>query len=152
MLATSGFSATALVPWLKYPSNPPAVGHEETLRDRTGLYLLMVLLSGLLAVGAVWLGRNLVQRFGAWSATLIGAGAYVLATAVVMLVLPSVAETPDGFPADALFDFGVYSLGTQFVMWGTIGVVFASLSARLLEERSPTRREPSLTPGARSSG
>ena len=51
-----------LVPWLKYPPNPPAASLEETLRERTGLYLLMVLLSLLSAVAAVWLGRRLVQR------------------------------------------------------------------------------------------
>jgi hypothetical protein len=37
-------------------------------------------------------------------------------------------------------------MGTQFVMWATIGVVFASLTARLLDEHSTTGRAPSLIP------
>ena len=40
LLAAGAFGAIVFVPWLKYPPNPPAVGHEETLGDRTGLYLL----------------------------------------------------------------------------------------------------------------
>ncbi len=143
-LAACAFGVIALVPWLKYPPNPPATSAEETIRDRTGLYLLMVVLSLLCAGCAVWLGRRLVQRYGTWSATLIGAGAYLAAMAVVMLLFPTVAETPADFPADALYDFRMYSFGTQLVMWTTIGVVFASLTARLLDEHSSTGRAPSL--------
>lgn len=144
-LAANAFGVIAFVPWLKYPPNPPATSAEETIRDRTGLYLLMVLLSLLCAIGAVWLGRRLVQRYGAWSATLIGVGAYVVAIAVVMPVLQTVAETPADFPPDAFYDFRLYSMGTQFVMWATIGVVFASLTARLLDDHPATGRAPSLT-------
>lgn len=144
-LAAGAFGVITLVPWLKYPPNPPATSAEETIRDRTGLYLLMVVLSLVCAVSAVWLGRRVVQRYGSWSASLIGGGAYLAAMAVVMLILPTVAETPAGFPADALYDFRVYSFGTQLAMWATIGVVFASLTARLFDEHSPTGRAPSLT-------
>lgn len=145
VLGAAAFGAVVLAPSLKYPPNPPSVGHAETIRDRTGLYLLMVLLSLVLALGAVWLGRKLVARLGVWSAALIGLGAYLLGIAVVMVVLPAVAETPDGFPADVLYDFRMCSLGTQLVMWATISVVFASLTARLLDEPRPRDREPSLT-------
>jgi hypothetical protein len=124
-----------LVPFLKYPPNPPAVGYEETLRDRTAWYLLMVLLSVALAIASVWLGRRLLARLGAWSATLIAVAVYLLAIAVAMLVLPTVAEIPDGFPADVLYDFRLYSLGTELVTWAGIGVVFASLVGRLPGER-----------------
>ena len=143
-LAAGAFGVIVLVPWLKYPPNPPAASLEETLRERTGLYLLMVLLSLLSAVAAVWLCRRLVQRFGGWSATLVAAGAYVAAIAVVMLVLPVIAETPDDFPATALYDFRLYSMGTQFVMWATIGIVFASSTAPLLSGRPKAQEEINL--------
>src|SRR4051812_6301293 len=94
-----------VVPALKYPANPPAVSLEETIRQRTLLYLLMVVLSAALFVGAVYLGRRLVAQFGQWSATLIGAGSYVAALAGVMLVLPAIDETPDGFPGDVGYEF-----------------------------------------------
>ena len=136
-----------VVPALKYPANPPAVSLEETIRQRTLLYLLMVVLSAALFVGAVYLGRQLAERLGAWNATLAAAGSYIAAIAVVMLILPKIDETPgplrdnagnmvyEGFPADDLYQFRLYSLGTQVVMWTTIGLVFAVLAARLLDEK-----------------
>jgi predicted cobalt transporter CbtA len=136
-----------VVPALKYPANPPAVSLEETIRQRTLLYLLMVVLSAALFVGAVYLGRRLAQRLGGWSATLTTAGSYIGAIAIVMLILPTVDETPgplrddagnivyDSFPADDLYQFRLFSLGTQVVMWTTIGLVFAVLAARLLDEK-----------------
>jgi len=107
---------------------------EETIRQRTLLYLLMVVLSAALMVAAVYLGRSLVQRYGGWSAALIAAGSYVMAISVVMLVLPTIDETPDHFPADVLYEFRLYSLGTQRVLWAVIGLVFASMAQRLFTE------------------
>ena len=136
-----------VVPALKYPANPPAVSLEETIRQRTLLYLLMVVLSAALFVGAVYLGRQLAERLGAWNATLAAAGSYIAAIAVVMLILPKIDETPgplrdnagnivyEGFPADDLYQFRLYSLGTQVVMWTTIGLVVAVLAARFLDEK-----------------
>ncbi len=142
-----------VVPALKYPANPPAVSLDETIRQRTLLYLLIVVLSAALFVGAVYLGRRLVERLGAWNATLAAAGAYIVAVAVVMLILPKIDETPgpllddagniiyEGFPADDLYLFRLYSLGTQVIMWATIGLVFAALVSRLLD----SKRQEQLT-------
>jgi predicted cobalt transporter CbtA len=134
-----------VVPALKYPPSPPALSLDETIRQRTLLYLLMVVLSVALFAGAVYLGRRLSERLGAWNATLAAAGAYIAASAVLMLVLPTIEETPgpllddagtivyEGFPADLLYEFRLYSLGTQVVIYATIGVVFGVLASRLLE-------------------
>jgi predicted cobalt transporter CbtA len=136
-----------VIPALKYPANPPAVSLDETIRQRTLLYLLMVVLSAALFVGALYLGRRLAQRLGAWNATLVATGAYIVAVAVVMLILPTIDETPgpllddagtivyEGFPADDLYLFRLYSLGTQVVIWATIGLVFAALISRLLDAK-----------------
>jgi predicted cobalt transporter CbtA len=134
-----------VVPGLKYPSSPPAVSLDETIRQRTLLYLLLVVLSAALLVAAVYLGRRLRERLGAWNATLAAGAGYVIAMAVVFLILPTVDETPgplrddagaiifDGFPADDLYEFRLFSLGTQIVMWLTIALVFGALASRLLE-------------------
>ena len=147
LLAAAAFVAVYLVPFVKYPPNPPAVGQADTVGARTGWYLVMVLVSVALAFAAVWLARSLGARFGAWHGRLLAAGAYVAAVAVVMVLLPSVAETPEplrdasgsivypGFPADTLYEFRLLSLATQLVLWVTLGVVFATLAGRLLEER-----------------
>jgi len=106
-------------------------------------------LSVALLVGAVYLGHRLATRLGAWNAALAAAGAYVVAVAVVMLILPTIDATPgplvddagtiiyQGFPADVLYEFRLYSLGTQIVTYATIGLVFAALVSRLLGERKP---------------
>jgi predicted cobalt transporter CbtA len=139
-----------VVPALKYPANPPAVSLDETIRQRTLLYLLMVVVSAAFFVGAVYLGRRLAVRMGPWNATLAAAGSYIVVIAVVMLILPTIDETPgplrdsagtiiyQGFPADDLYQFRLFSLGTQVVMWATIGLVFATLASRFLDEK---RRE-----------
>ena len=36
LVAAVGFVAVALVPFLKYPATPPAVGNADTIGDRTG--------------------------------------------------------------------------------------------------------------------
>ncbi len=98
LLAGGMFWSLYVIPFLKYPASPPAVSLDETIRQRTLLYLMMVVLSVVLLAAAVWLGRNLMQRYGTWSATLIAAAAYVVAVAIVMLVLPTIDETPATFP------------------------------------------------------
>ncbi|MDG4665291.1 CbtA family protein [Mycobacterium sp. 236(2023)] len=136
-----------VVPALKYPASPPALSLDETIRQRTLLYLAMVVLSVVILVGAVWLGRTWAPKLGAWNATLAAAGTYVVALAVVMLILPTIDETPgplvddagvivyEGFPADLLYEFRLYSLGTQAVIYATIGLVFAAMVSRLLGEK-----------------
>lgn len=135
LLAGGMFLSLYVIPFLKYPANPPAVSLDETIRQRTLLYLMIVVLSAVLLVAAVWMGRNLMQRYGAWSAALIAVAAYVVAVAIVMLLLPTIDETPDDFPADALYEFRLYSLGTQFVLWAIIAVAFGSMVHRLLGEQ-----------------
>ncbi|OBI23393.1 cobalt transporter [Mycobacterium sp. E2327] len=155
LLAAGAFVAVYLVPFLKYPPNPPAVGQADTIGARTGWYLAMVAASVALTIAAVWLARRLAARLGAWNAGLVAALAYVLAIAMLAALLPVVDETPaplrdasgaiiyPGFPADVLYEFRLVSLGAQLVLWAAIGVVFATLAGRLLGERAGSRREPS---------
>ena len=147
LVAGSMLLSLYVIPALKYPANPPAVSLDETIRQRTLLYLLMVVLSAALFVAAVVAGRRLVTRLGAWNATLAAAAGYLVAIAIVMLVLPTIDETPGplrddagniifgGFPADDLYEFRLYSLGVQVVMWTTIGLVFAASIAKVLDGR-----------------
>lgn len=137
-----------VVPALKYPPNPPATSLDTTIKERALLYLLMVGLSALLMVATVYLGNQLAPRLGAWNATLAAAGGYLVAVAVVMLVLPTVAETPGpvrddagtivfpGFPAVDLYEFRLYALGTQVIIWTTIGLAGAAMLSRLLDSKS----------------
>jgi predicted cobalt transporter CbtA len=155
-LAAGAFVAVYLVPFVKYPPNPPAVGQADTIGMRTELYLLAVFASVALAVAAVWLARRLTAQLGAWNAGLFAAAAYLGVTAVVYVLLPNVAETPEpmrdasgtisypGFPADVLYEFRLLSLATQLVLWVSIGLVFAALAGRLLGEQTESRRASSI--------
>ncbi len=142
-----------VVPALKYPPNPPATSLDTTIKERALFYILMVALSALLMVAAVYLGSQLAPRFGAWNATLLAGAAYVVAVAIVMLVLPTVDETPGpledaagtivfpGFPAADLYEFRLFALGTQVIIWTTIGLAGAAMLSRLLD----TKRTEQLT-------
>ena len=81
LLAGDAFTALSLVPWTKYP---PALGREDIISQRTGLYLLMVGLSVALAIGAVTLGRRTTRGLGTGNATLIIAGLYLAGIAAAM--------------------------------------------------------------------
>ena len=159
LVAGGAFLSLYLVPFVKYPANPPAIGHSDTIGLRSSFYLLMVACSVLFLILTVWLGKRLQARFGTWNATLIAGAVFVVATGVVMLVLPSfgelaankqfhsLTETPapltdssgkivfPGFPADLLFNFRLYSLGAQLILWTTIGLIFGPMAERLLEQR-----------------
>jgi hypothetical protein len=56
LLAFFGWLSVYLVPALKYPANPPAVGEPDTIRLRTALYFLMMAFSIAATVGAWILG------------------------------------------------------------------------------------------------
>jgi len=98
-------------------------------------------------VASVYLAFQLTPKLGAWNATLAAGGAYIAAVAVLMLVLPTIDETPGpmvneagtivfpGFPAVDLYEFRLYALGTQVVVWTTIGLVGAAMLHRLLDSK-----------------
>jgi len=146
---TAGAMLIALwvVPALKYPPNPPATSLDETIKQRALLYILMVALSALLMVASVYLAFQLTPKLGAWNATLAGGGAYIVAVAIVMLLLPTINETPGpmvndagtivfpGFPAVDLYEFRLYALGTQVIVWTTIGLFGAAMLSRLLDNK-----------------
>jgi hypothetical protein len=132
VLALGGYVVVYVVPFLKYPANPPAVGNPDTINERTATYFGMVALSAALAISATSLGRRLTSRLGAWNSALVGGAAFVVTIAVVQFLLPTINEVPDAFPATVLWNFRIASLGTQLVMWTTLGLLFGPLVARHL--------------------
>ena len=132
ILAAIGFAAIVVVPQLKYPANPPSVGHAETIVVRTQLFMAMLLVSIAAVAVATLVRARFVAILGGWNATLVAGGIFVVVVAVAMLLLPAVDEVPSGFPAALLWQFRVAALGTQGVIWLTLGLVFGALT-----ERSP---------------
>ncbi|WP_405426901.1 CbtA family protein [Streptomyces erythrochromogenes] len=133
LTGAGAFALVYLVPFLKYPATPPAVGNPDTIGQRTTLFFLMILLSVLLGVGAIILGRRLAPRLGNWNATLAAAGGFVVATALAFLVLPDNSDAVQpGFPAALLWEFRIASLAVQLVLWTVFAVVFGALAQKLL--------------------
>jgi hypothetical protein len=171
LVGAAGFIGFYLVPFVKYPANPPAIGHEETIGMRSGLYLVMVLCSVVFLFLAVYYGQKLAVRVGNWRASLLAAAGFVVAIGIVMLLLPSLGhlhtnvaeygrhatETPlplkdpngnlvyPGFDADLLYRFRLYSVGAQLIMWTTIALIFAPIAERLL---NPSARREVREPAA----
>jgi hypothetical protein len=164
LVAAGGFVAFYLVPFMKYPANPPAVGHEETIGDRSALYLLVVACSVLFMFLGVYVGQRLASRWDSnWNASVVCGAAYLVLMGVLFLILPPLGhlhtnivdygrhatETPlpltddqgtivfPGFPADVLAQFRAYSVAAQVILWGLIGLIFAPLAERVLSPSSP---------------
>ena len=76
---------------------------------------------------------------GEWNANLTVAACYIVIVAVAALLLPAVNEVPDEFPAVVLWKFRIASLGAQFIMWATLGLLFGALTQRAANDgRLPT--------------
>jgi Probable cobalt transporter subunit (CbtA) len=131
-LGAGAFAVAYLVPFLKYPANPPSVGRPETIGMRTTLYVAMLALSLVGAVYAVWLSRRLETRLGAGGAALASVGAYLAIVIASGLLLPDVNEVPAAFPAVTLWNFRVASVGVQAIIWSTIALLFGFLATRVL--------------------
>lgn len=133
LLALSAFVIVYLVPALKYPSNPPAIGDPQTFQQRTQLFFLMILVSVVAGVIAVNVTRRLSMLLARGHSVLAGVMSYTVIMVAVGIAFPSFSEVPDHFPADLLWNFRLASMGVQAVMWGGIAVAFSLLSDRLLD-------------------
>ena len=130
LLALLGFICLYVVPNLKYPANPPAVGNPDTIALRTALYVAMMAVSVAAMVGALILRKRLVPRYGAWSAALAASAAYLAVVVVAAMLLPPINEVPDDFPAVVLWNFRIDALAMQAIMWATFGLAFGALTER----------------------
>jgi hypothetical protein len=132
LLALGAYVAVVLVPNIKYPANPPAVGHADTIGPRTALFFLMIVISVTALALAVALARRLSARLGTWNASIIAGAAFVVVIAAAQYALPEINEVPDQFSAVVLWRFRAASLGIHAVMWTAIGLLFGALTERSL--------------------
>jgi hypothetical protein len=132
LLALAAYLTITVIPFTKYPSNPPTIGNPNTIGKRTLLFIAMIAITILAAVAAGRIRRQLVARLGTWNAALVAAASFLALIAVAELILPVVHETPAGFPADVLYRFRLASLGTSLTLWATVGLAFGAAAERLL--------------------
>ncbi|HEY4094208.1 MAG TPA: CbtA family protein, partial [Baekduia sp.] len=111
LLALAAYVTITLVPFTKYPANPPTIGNPDTIGRRTVLFAAMIAITILAAVAAARIRRQVLPALGGWNAAILAFAAFVIVVAGAELVLPAVHETPSGFPADVLYRFRLASLG-----------------------------------------
>jgi predicted cobalt transporter CbtA len=137
LLALAGFVAIALIPALKYPSTPPAVGKHETVAFRTAAYFGMILLSVVCLAFSANMAIALRKKHGTLNAVLVMAGIYVVTVFVAGWFMPGINEVPTDFPAIVLWDFRVSSIGMQAVLWTVLGISFGLLAEPVLRNARP---------------
>ncbi len=123
LLAGTGFVAVALMPAIKYPANPPAVGDPDTIGQRTVAYLSLLAAGLVLAVGCAMVYRRLCRRFDQPSAMALLTLVAITGFALLVLLWPDSADQiPDSFPADLLWRFRLQSLAALAIQWTALGL------------------------------
>ncbi len=135
VLAAAAFATITLVPFTKYPANPPAVSDPATIGQRTVLYVAMIAITVAALVAGSRIRSQLLARLGPWNASLVAGGVFIGLVAVAQLILPAIHETPRSFPPEVLYRFRLASLGVSAVLWLSIGLGFGAAAERLLSPR-----------------
>ncbi|MDQ3569458.1 MAG: CbtA family protein [Actinomycetota bacterium] len=129
-LAATGFVTVVLVPFLKYPANPPGVGDPHTIGRRTALFLALLGWS-VLASWASWRLHGRLRERGwhqhrRWVAA---AGVYAAAVAAALMVMPSSPDVVE-VPAGLLWRFRTASLAGSAVFWAVLGWILGVVAQR----------------------
>ncbi|MEV6523789.1 CbtA family protein [Longispora sp. NPDC051575] len=122
-LATAGLVGVWLLPFLRYPANPPGVGNGDTVDGRTDAWLAATVMGLVAVAGALLLHSWLVSRGAATPVRhLVVAAVPVLALVLMFVILPN---NPDAIevPPKLLWDFRVLAAGTMVILWIGMGAV-----------------------------
>ena len=126
-LGCAGFVAVVVVPFLKYPANPPAVGDPATVDERTMLYFAVLALSILLA-WAVWRFHR-AARLALVSQAWATAALYAAGLVAIFVALPA-SPDPVEAPADLVWRFRLASLGGLAALWAVLALATGTLLSR----------------------
>lgn len=132
-LAIIGFSTLWLVPFLKYPTNPPAVGNPETIGFRTAAYLGMTAVS-IAATALTWTASRRLSAVEPHVRHLAVGGGYLLVIAFAYSLLPGNPD-PISIPAKLLWSFRIMSAAGQALLWVALGAGFGLLTIRAERKR-----------------
>ena len=118
-----------LIPFLKYPANPPTVGDSDTLVLRGILYLSFIAISGLGAVGFYQLFKRLQK--GKKVFAIIGYAAFIGSAFFLM------PENPDEVtaPMDLVNGFRAMSVVSVSIFWIAVAVILGAFWQKYNPER-----------------
>ena len=106
-----------VIPFLKYPANPPTVGDPETVVIREVLYIAFIAMSGVGAIGFYQLYKRLQKNKK--YVTYIGYAAFI---GIVFAIMP---PNPDAVtaPMDLVNGFRVMSFIAVSIFWISVGFI-----------------------------
>jgi len=110
-----------LIPFLKYPANPPTVGDADTVVLRQTLYLLFIAISGFSAVGFFVLYKKLQNKKKGFA--FIGYAVFI--TAVFFIMPPSPDEVTA--PMDLVNGFRTMSVVAVSTFWVAEAIILGAL-------------------------
>lgn len=110
-----------MIPFFKYPANPPTVGDPETVVLREILYLSFIAISGFGALGFYRLYRKLQSQ-----KKIISFFGYAIFISIVFVIMP---PNPDEIsaPMELVNGFRVMSVIAVSSFWVSIGLIFGVL-------------------------
>jgi predicted cobalt transporter CbtA len=122
-----------LIPFLKYPANPPTVGDTETIVLRAILYLSFIAISGIGALAFYQLSKKFKSKKKLVS--LIGYGIFVT---TVFIIMP---ENPDEIsaPMNLVNEFRLMSVLGVSSFWLSIGIILGILWNKVESHKETTQ-------------
>jgi predicted cobalt transporter CbtA len=118
-----------LVPALKYPASPPAVGDPETIYYRQSLYLAYLAISGFSALGVAFMYRRLKEVMQSENTTILIVALPATIYAVIMITAYlAMPPNPDAInaPMDLVTGFRIASGFTMSMFWGLLGIILGA--------------------------
>jgi len=122
-----------LIPFLKYPANPPTVGDSETIVLRAILYLSFIAISGFGALGFFKLSQKFKSKKKLLS--LIGYGIFI---SVIFFIMP---ENPDevSAPMNLVNEFRLMSILGVSSFWLAVGIILGALWNKMEPPKETTQ-------------
>jgi len=133
--------AFTVMPFVKYPPNPPAVGDPATISERQWKYLALIFLSLVVLAAAARLSGKLRERHWLDDQRLIAVGlAIVVPLGLICILLPPFSD-PIEVPANLVWRFRIASLGGNLLLWTVLAVTFGAAAVRRERELANPRPE-----------
>jgi predicted cobalt transporter CbtA len=131
ILAGIMWFALFLVPALKYPANPPAVGDPETIYYRQSAYVVYLAISGFTALGVAFMYGKMKQaiiRSNHKDSRMLVELPVVIYAVIMITAYLALPPNPDAInaPMDLVTGFRVASGFTMSIFWGLLGIILGA--------------------------
>jgi len=121
-----------IIPFAKYPANPPTVGDPETIILRQTIYLIFIAISGLGALGFYQIYKKTSKKAIAFA----GYAGLMVTAFVLMPANPDAVEIDSGL----LVSFRITSIIGTSAFWVSLALVLGALWAKLNPDRISQKR------------